>query len=64
MERVGHRHADNLPPDQMGLGFFRPRELVYREIDLEAQIADRPHNPLVGEGEGCLLYTSTARLWP
>ena len=52
MELVGHRHADNLPPDQMGLGFFRPREFVYREINLEAQIADRPHNPLVGEGEG------------
>ena len=52
MELVGHRHADNLPPDQMGLGFFRPGELIDREVNLEAQIPDCPHNPLMGEGEG------------
>ena len=36
----------------MGLGFFRPGELIDREVNLEAQIPDCPHNPLMGEGEG------------
>ena len=47
MQLVGNRHADNLPPDQVGLGLFGPGKLVYREVDLEPEVADRPHDPLM-----------------
>ncbi|MPM84545.1 hypothetical protein SDC9_131618 [bioreactor metagenome] len=51
-ELIRHGHGHNLPPDQRGLRFFRPRKLVDGEIDLEAQIPDGLHNSLVRQGKG------------
>ena len=49
---VGHGHADDLPPDEGGLGLLRPGELVHGQVDLQPQVPDGGDDALVGEGEG------------
>ena len=52
VELVRHGHADNLPPDERGLGLLGPGELVHRQIHLEPQVPDGLDDALMAEGEG------------
>ena len=52
MEHVRHGHGGDAPPQAVGLGLFRPGELVDGQQHLIAQIADGLDDALVGQGEG------------
>ena len=52
VELVGHGQAGDAAADPVGLGLFRPGELVNGQHHLVAQVPDGPDDALVGEGEG------------
>ena len=47
-----HRHVDDLPADQVRLGFFGPGKLINGQIYLKTQFPDRADDPFMGQGEG------------
>ena len=52
IELVGHGHADDLPPDQGGLGLLGPGELIDRQVHLKPQIPDFLDDTFVAQREG------------
>ena len=52
MELVRHGHVHDSAAHQPRLGFLGPGELIHCQVDLKSQVADFPHNFLVGETEG------------